>query len=90
MAFEEIDDFGFSSLDLEDITDDPTLEEQITTLTAKVAREEQRSQDIYNKIQVFIDNLVAADKDYIYWPVETRRTKMEQFRLELQAILQAE
>lgn len=90
MAFEEIDDFGFSSYDLEDLTTESELEEQIATLTSQVERESLRSQQIYDKMQVFIDNLIAADKDYIYWPVETRRTKMEQFRLELQGILQAD
>lgn len=90
MAYKEIEDFGFSSFSIDEIGESSDLEAQIVDLTEQVEREQKRTLDLFNRMNVFIANLSAAEKDYIFWPVEERRTKLEQFRAELEGIVQEE
>lgn len=75
------DDFGFTAVDERDLN---TVKD-----STKAAKNNQKKvEDMAFLINIFIDKLMSTpDKDYIYWPAETRTKKLNDFKKRIKDII---
>ena len=83
MSKEDFFDFGFTSIDINELDILKEKEQQIQQAGGDAAELEQRLEKLYNAIQPLLANLKkdADNKDYIWWP--DRAPKIESFEAHL-------
>ena len=85
MSGQDFFDFGFSSVDLEELEVLQEKEKALSAASGTASATKDRLDRLYNAIQPLLNNLKAdTSKDYIYWP--DRMKKIESFETHLQKI----
>ena len=83
-------DFGFSSIDINELDVLQEKEKQIQAVSGEAGEMQDRLDRLYKAIQPLLGNLKkdADSKDYIWWP--NRALKIEQFEAHLAKIYHGE
>ena len=75
---EDIFDFGFTAVTLDELEVIQETTAQLESTTAEASEVKTRLDNMYKAIQPLLNNLKKdPDRDYIYWP--ERLTKIEAF-----------
>ena len=83
MSRDDFFDFGFTSIDINELDILKEKEQQIKQTSGDAAELQERMDRLYKAIQPLLDNLKkdADSKDYIWWP--DRAPKIESFEAHL-------
>ena len=90
MSNEDFFDFGFSSIDINELDVLQEKEKQIQAVSGEAGTLQDRLDKLYKAFQPLLGNLKkdADTKDYIWWP--NRALKIEQFEAHLAKIYHGE
>jgi hypothetical protein len=73
-------DFGFTLVDESELEAVQNASTVVESTVQELATVQDRLDAMLDMIQPLLNNLASGmDKDYIYWPANTRMTKIEEF-----------
>jgi uncharacterized coiled-coil DUF342 family protein len=61
--------------------------EELSKMIKIAQKWETTAEKLYDAIEPLLDNFIKDKKDYIHWPYEVRKEKIEQFKAKLMEIL---
>ena len=78
----ELNDFGFTAIDEDELSVVQSQQAKVTQTTAKAEHVQSQLEQMYNAITPLLNNLKAnPEREYILWP--DRTLKIEQFEKKL-------